>query len=73
MADSLYADCIERGIKTANHASDLYIPATDETRELIRKHGHRATMFTNEVEGGIWYDVPFAFVPFWEARQRAGV
>lgn len=71
MPDSLYEECVKLGIPTGNHASDLYIPVTDQTRELIKKHGHRATTFTNQVEGGLWYDVPFAYVPFWENKINA--
>ena len=68
MADSLYAECVELGIPTQNHASDLYIPANEQTRALLAKHGHRAQTFKNNVEGGLWFDVPFAYVPFWESK-----
>jgi len=67
MDDNLYEECKALGIPINNHSSDLYIPVTPETTALIRKHGHRATTFKNQVEGGIWYDVPFAYLPFWKA------
>ena len=68
MKDSLYAECVARGIHFSNHESDLYIPVTPETRELCKHFGHQPQVFTNQVEGGSWYDVPFAFVPWWDKR-----
>lgn len=68
---SLYADCIAAGIPYHNHESDLYIPANDQTRALLKKHNLKAEAFTNQVEGGLWFDVPFQFLPYWEERQKA--
>jgi hypothetical protein len=65
---SLYTDCLAAGIPWANHYSDLYIPATAQTRELLNKRGLTATTFINQVEGGIWLDVPFAYDPYWQSK-----
>lgn len=66
---SLYTDLIEAGQPVSNHESDLYCPVNDTTRALIKKHGiTTATTFRNQVEGGLWFDVPFMFDPFWERR-----
>lgn len=65
----LYAECKARGIPIGNHESDLYIPKTDETELLVMctgSHWPRELEFDNQVEGGRWYDIPFAFTPFWE-------
>ena len=67
--DSLYAECVKRGIPAHNHESDLYIPITEETRALVKHFKKSAEVFKNQVEGGLWYDVPFAFVPWWEKRM----
>lgn len=68
---SLYTDLIEAGQPVSNHCSDLYCPVNETTRALIRKHGiTTATTFTNRAEGGRWFDVPFAFDPFWEKRSK---
>lgn len=66
---SLYTDMVELGVPISNHYSDLYVPATPETRALIKKHGRTAESFINQVEGGVWLDVPFAFDPYWERRM----
>ena len=82
--NSLYDECVKRGIPMSNHESDLYIPVTAETQELIKhfstshchkkpatdmRHGERQyNTFVNQVEGGLWFDVAFAFLPWWEQR-----
>jgi len=68
MKDSLFAECVERGIVMDHHESDLYIPVTIETTALCAQFGHVPTKFVNRVVGGLWFDVPFAFTPWWDAR-----
>lgn len=69
-------DAIKRlEIPHANHYSDLYLPNTPQVHAILRAHGvkingHNAAYFRNQVEGGIWIDIPFAFVPYWEAQPR---
>ena len=65
---SLYTDLIEAGQPVSSHYSDLYTPVNDVTRALMKKHDKRPTTFINQVEGGLWYDVPFAFDPYWEKK-----
>jgi hypothetical protein len=71
---SVYAECLAAGVPMASHYSDLYIPANDQTREILKRcgkkvDGHNVSTFINQVEGGTWYDVPFAYLPYWEAKQ----
>jgi hypothetical protein len=68
--ESIYDACVARNIPITHHASDLYIPCTPETLELVKHFGHQAETFTNQVEGGLWLDVPFQYRPWWEAKQR---
>jgi hypothetical protein len=65
---SLYTDLIEAGVPVSNHYSDLYCPVNETTRTLLKKHAVTATTFTNQVEGGLWYDVPCMYDPFWEMK-----
>jgi len=67
---TLYDDCVARGVPTDHHESDLYLPVTPETTQLIQLHDKRASIFTSQVDGKLWYDVPFAYGPFW--RKRGG-
>ncbi len=69
---SLYEALTDANIPTHHHESDLYFPITAESTAILAKYPTskaNATTFTNRVEGGRWYDVPFSFVPWWEARQ----
>lgn len=66
---SLYTDLIEAGQPVSNWQSDLYCPVNEVTCALLKKHDKLATTFTNQVDGGLWFDVPFAFDPYWEQRQ----
>jgi hypothetical protein len=72
---SLYEDVIALGIKHANHESDLYLPDTEQVRALLLHHGKAVNgwtvqRFTNQVEGGPWLDVPFAYKPYWDTRRN---
>lgn len=68
---SIYEEVVAAGIPHHNHETDLYIPVNDQTRELLSRYPlnkGNATTFINQVEGGAWYDVPFAYLPAWEKR-----
>ena len=62
----LYKDVVALGIPHTNHYSDLYLPNTDQVRGLLKKHDKRGSPFQNQVEGGTWLDVPFAYEPYWD-------
>lgn len=70
---TLYDAIKAAGIAIAAHESDLYFPVTEQSTAILKqyplKHSN-ATKFTNQVEGGIWYDVPFAYDPYWDALRR---
>ena len=66
---SIYDACLAAGVPMDSHESDLYIPVNETTTAILRRFGSTASTFTNQVAGGLWYDVPFAFLPWWEKRQ----
>jgi hypothetical protein len=68
--DNLYDEVIRLGIKHDHHESDLYIPYTPENMALARKYGKSAQTFKSNVDGKTWIDIPFAYSPFWEKKQR---
>ncbi len=59
-------------IPTDHHESDLYVLATPQAWQIIRKHmGEHWTQvqaFTSQkpFDGRRWFDVPFAYDPFWK-------
>jgi len=70
---TLYGEIVAAGIKYANHETDLYIPDTPQARAILDRfpvHKANARRFTNRVKGGTWIDVPFAYLPAWEAKQK---
>ena len=72
---SLYGDLTAAGVEVDHHHSDLYFPANPQTCEILARHPQQKTIarqFTNQGEGtpGTWFDVPFAYDPWWkEARE----
>jgi hypothetical protein len=54
-----------------NHASDLYIPVNEITQAILDRHPERPrTIFTHEIDGTQWFDVTFAFEPWWDDKPR---
>ena len=70
--NTLYQDLVAAGIPTDNHESDLYFPVTKDSCALLLRHERQVkgtvTVFTSEIDGQQWYDVPFAYDPWWEKR-----
>jgi hypothetical protein len=64
------------GVEMLNHESDLYVPDTPEVRAILAKHRPEPSTtrgFTNQAPphvGERWLDVPFAYDPWWEAKNR---
>lgn len=60
------------GIEWSCHASDLYIPVNDDTRKLICRYDFKCnvTSFFSHTDKKRWYDIPFAYHPFWERVER---
>jgi hypothetical protein len=74
MTMSLYEELKAAGIETDNHESDLYFPRTKDSEAILKRHPEQngvVQTFTNQKPphlGEIWFDVPFAFQPWWDAR-----
>jgi len=62
---TLMEEVRELEIRHWNWSSDLYLPVTEVTKELIKKYGYEktATMFVNLATGKVLYDIPFAYYP----------
>ena len=59
-----------KGIQHDNHSTDLYIPVNAETRALVAEYEFKCnvTTFICQIDGKLWYDIPFAYEPEWERR-----
>lgn len=71
---TLYETLTEAGVETDSHCSDLYFPATPESRAILGRfpvERANATCFTPwDGSQGLWFDVPFAFTPYWKAATK---
>lgn len=53
-----------------NHESDLYLMVTPESKKLISDYEFKfnVTTFISAIAPHVlWYDVPFAYTPFWDS------
>lgn len=67
---SLYQALVDAKCEIDNHESDLYVKATPEVEKIIRQHACNASRFVSQIDGSLWWDVPFAYEPFWEAKAK---
>lgn len=65
-----YHACIAAGYVVEHHESDLYVKDAPGVRETLAATGWRAERFRDQ-GGALWWDVPFAFRPWWERRADA--
>jgi hypothetical protein len=68
--NDLFAAVQALGIEYDHHESDLYVPATLTSKAVIEAHGLSYSTFRSNIDGGLWYDVPFAYTPWWNKRSR---
>jgi len=71
---SLYQQLLAAGVEVDNHESDLYAKVTPESARILEEagiaiDGHNASVFTSQIDGERWYDLPFKFDPFWAKKQ----
>jgi hypothetical protein len=55
-------------IKHDNHESDLYLLWTSESAELVKQYGKNAQTFVSQVDKQLYFDIPFAYEPWWIAK-----
>lgn len=70
---TLYTALIKAGIQIDSHYSDLYFPVTEQTTAILAKFPKQkeiAKKFICNITKKPCYDVPFAFLPFWEKVPR---
>lgn len=68
---TLYEELYKAGAKIDHHESDLLFKLTPATMRILQRYPtefNRATTFVCQVSGSVWYEVPFAFDPFYSLR-----
>ena len=56
-----------------HHESDLYIMVTPESRKLVNDYefkGNVKTFVSAIAPHVLWFDIPFAYTPYWEGIRR---
>lgn len=66
---TLYEQLHAAGCQIDSHASDLYVMSTPRAREIVRASGWQRSFFVSDIDGKVWIEVPFAFDPWWHARE----
>jgi hypothetical protein len=69
---TIYDQLVAAGVPLDSHESDLYAKLTEASTAIIRAYPSRDNVrtFVHQVDHTVWYDIPFAYLPFWEARQK---
>lgn len=67
---AIYDDLKAAGVPLDHHESDLYAKVCPESRAIVARYEHRriVRLFRSAIDGDLWYDIPFAYLPWWEAR-----
>ena len=69
---TIYQDMKDAKIKTRGHESDLYVLKTLRSTEIVGAYHSKQNVrtFTNPNDGLTWYNIPFAFDPFWDRKKK---
>ena len=71
-------DIYERAVREmdakdiAHWQSDLYLRRNAISEKLISEYKFKANVkqFRDQIDHVIWYDIPFAYTPYWEERGQ---
>jgi len=72
MMETIYQEMLKAGVEVSHHESDLYVRVTPESRRVIENYQFKVTAFQSEVDGQLWFDIPFAYDPWWTDRRNFG-
>lgn len=67
---NIYQQLLALGVPLDHHYSDLYAKKTAGSEAVIVSYefANSVRTFRNQQDGEIWYDIPFAYSPYWEKR-----
>ena len=67
---SLYSELLAAGVDISNHESDLYFEINDISDAILKNHPEaRPKRFLNQMTKTMWYEVYFAYDPWWARRE----
>ncbi len=67
----IYEAAKEAGIEIDSHCSDLYMPVNEKSIKLVNQYKYKTNVdiFISQIDGSRWYDVPFAYYPYYGNRS----
>ena len=67
---TIFEEINQAGIEFDHHYSDLYFPKNPVTDKIISRYEYKRNVktFKDNITGKIWYDVPFAYDPYFEQK-----
>ncbi len=70
MESSIYEEMKAAGIEIDHHESDFYAKVTPESERIVAGYRFRSQVnrFISNIDNELWFDIPFAFNPFWENK-----
>lgn len=68
----LYQKMLAFGITIDHHESDLYAVVSPVSQRLVDQYEYKenVTRFKSS-DGRIWFDIPFAYTPYWNKKATA--
>lgn len=70
--NSIYDQLKAAGVPLDSHESDLYAKVTPDSKRILADYEHKSNVrqFQSQIDKEMWFDIPFAFDPFWANRIR---
>jgi len=65
---TLYDELVKIGAEIDNHESDLYVRAMAPVKQILVCRGYTIKSFISEVDGKLWYEIPFGYDPWWRGK-----
>ena len=61
---------VKANIPISGHYSDLYAKCTPESEAIVERYEFKqnVTTFRNNIDNTLWFDIPFQYQPYWDAR-----
>ena len=80
---TLFQELTAAGCEIGGHESDLHVKVCEKADTIIAhrmslpgsiltlREMNRPSQFVSNIDGELWWDIPFAYDPFWESKANA--
>ena len=70
MEATIYEELVKAGVPIDSHEGDLYALKTPESEAIVSTWDYTpvVTIFKSQIDGKIWFDIPFGYKPFWDSK-----